>query len=112
MEIAARHKCMIYGGSPAQQLPVLAAIIIEKLKTNHRCMYLNSPPMVAGIRSYLAAAGVDLNEQIVRGALLLSSDQSHLVNDRFDIDRMLGLLIKAMHDAQGAGFASLGLRAI
>lgn len=98
---------MIYAGSPAQQLPLLAALIIEKLKANQQCMYLNSPSMVAGVRSYLAAAGIDLNEQIKRRALVLSSDQEHLIEGRFDVDRMLDRLVDAVHDAQQDGYAGL-----
>jgi ankyrin repeat protein len=54
----------------------MAGIIIDKLDSHHRCLYLNSPAMVAGIRTYLAAAGLDVNEQVKKGALVLSSDQS------------------------------------
>ena len=64
--------------------------------------------MVAGIRSYLAAAGVDVEEQTKRGALVLSSGQEHLVNGNFDIDRMLHLVTDAVDAAQDAGYAYLG----
>jgi hypothetical protein len=94
-------------GSPVQHLPALAALIIEKIKANHRCLYLNSPPMVAGIRSYLAAAGMDVQQQTKSGALALSSDQDHLLNGRFDVDRMLWLLMDAVHQAQSDGYAGL-----
>src|SRR5580658_2195498 len=76
----ARHQCMIYEGSPATHLRGLARLIDEKLQANHRCLYLNSPPMVAGIRSYLAAEGVDVAREVDDGSLVLSSDSGHLVN--------------------------------
>ena len=51
---------MIYEGSQAKHLPGLEQVIREKLRANNRCLYLNSPAMAAGIRSYLAADGLDV----------------------------------------------------
>ncbi len=98
---------MIYEGSPAKHLRGLAATIVENLKNNKRCLYLNSPTMVAGIRSYLAAAGLDLTRELERGALVVSSDQSHLVDGQFDSDRMLALLEDAVNEALRDGFSGL-----
>lgn len=64
----------------------------QKLNENYRCIYLNSPPMVAGIRSYLAASGVDIERETGRGSLILTADRSHLAHGLFDTERMLGLL--------------------
>jgi hypothetical protein len=107
MEPACRHRCLIYAGSPAQHLPALAATIVEKIHTNHRCLYLNSPAMVAGIRSYLAATGLDLNEQTQKGALVISSTQEHLVDGRFDVDRMIARLIAAVQQSERDRYAGL-----
>jgi hypothetical protein len=107
MEAAPRHQCLIYEGSPAKHLRGLAAAIIENLKINKRCLYLNSPTMVAGIRSYLAAAGLDLARELERGALVLSSDESHLVDGQFDSDKMLALLENAIGEALRDGFSGL-----
>ncbi len=63
--------------------------------------------MVAGMRSHLAAAGLDLRGEIDRGALTLSSDQGHLVAGRFDVDRMVRLLDDAVKQALDAGFVGL-----
>ena len=98
---------MIYDGPPSTQLPELAAVAIDKLKKNTRCLYLNSPAMVAGFRSYLAAAGIDVAKQVKEGALLLSSDQGHLTNGRFDVPRMLGMLSDALRVAQSEGYSAL-----
>ena len=107
MEAVPRHQCLIYEGSPAKHLRALAAAIIENLKNNKRCLYLNSPTMVAGIRSYLAAAGLDLAREMERGALVLSSEESHLVDGQFDSDRMLALLEAAVEEALRDGFSGL-----
>jgi hypothetical protein len=103
----ARHQCMIYEGSPAKHLPGLAQVIREKLRANNRCLYLNSPPMVAGIRSYLAADGLDVAREVNNGSLVLSSDPAHLVDGIFDPARMLALLGDAVNDALAHGYAGL-----
>jgi hypothetical protein len=102
-----RHQCMIYSGSPVKQLSGIAAVIIEKLKGNHRCLYLNSPPMVAGMRSYLAARGLDVHEQTKNGSLLLSSDQEHIVDGHFEAELIVDKLLAAMRQAQADGYAGL-----
>src|SRR5881394_2869302 len=105
MDAVSRHQCLIYEGSPAKHLRVLAASIIENINKNKRCLYLNSPTMVAGIRSYLAAAGLDLARELERAALVLSCDEGHLVNGQFDSDRMLTLLEDAVEQALRDGFS-------
>jgi hypothetical protein len=49
-----------------------------KVERELSCLYFNTAPMVAGMRSYLAASGVDVVEEIEKSALVLSSDQAHL----------------------------------
>ena len=70
MQPLSRHQCLIYSGSPARHLPALAALIRRKLEERHRCLYLDSPPMVAGIRSYLSAAGVEVAREVGKGSLI------------------------------------------
>lgn len=107
MEKMPRHECLIYEGSPASSLPRLAALAKQKLNENNRCLYLNSSPMVTGMRSYLFAAGVDPVQEIKEGRLLMSSDQGHLVNGRFDVDRMLSMLDDALNQALSEGYQGL-----
>jgi hypothetical protein len=102
-----RHQCMIYEGSPAKHLRDLAQLIREKLRANSRCLYLNSPTMVAGMRSYLAAGGLNVTEEVNSGSLILSSDPSHLVDGVFDPSRMLAMLADAVSDAVAQGYAGL-----
>jgi hypothetical protein len=102
-----RHQCLIYEGSPATHLPALAAMIGHKLQSNHRCLYLNSAPMVSGIRSYLYASGVDVSMEMRKGSLFFSSDHGHLKHGEFDIDHMLNLLEKAVSQALADGYEGL-----
>jgi hypothetical protein len=102
-----RHQCLIYEGSPAQKLPALAAITRQKLAERYRCLYLNSPPMVDGMRAALAAAGVDVTSQEEKSTLVLSSEREHLVDGRFDLDRMMNLLADTLSQALRDGFLGL-----
>ena len=92
---------------PAPYLPGLAALLRQKLSENYRCLYLHSPPMVAGMRSYLFAAGTDVPKEVVNGRLVLSSDKAHLVKGCFNIDRMLGMLEDAVDQALNDGYRGL-----
>lgn len=107
MESAPRHQCMIYDGSAIRHLTGLATLARERLKANYRCMYLNSPAMVAAMRSQLTAAGVDAQRELDKGALILSSDRDHLLSDRFDVDLMLGMLTCAVRQALDDGYNGL-----
>lgn len=98
---------MIYEGAPSSHLGSIKATLLQKLKANYRCLYLNSPPMVAGMRWHLAAAGLDLDEQTSRGALILSSEQGHLVEGKFDVEGMLAALRDALQKAVADGYAGL-----
>ena len=102
-----RHQCLIYEGSPVAHLPAFVSAIRHKLQENNRCLYLNSPPMVVGLRSYLFAAGIDVPKEIMKGSLVLSSDKGHLKNGSFDIDRMLKMLSAALNQALNEGYQGL-----
>ncbi len=107
MQETARHQCLIYDGSPAVHLRSLALITLEKLKAGNRCLFLNRRPMVAGFRSYLAAAGLDVAQEVQKGTLVVSSDQSHLIEGRFDSDRMLRMLKSSLDRALDEGCTGL-----
>lgn len=102
-----RHRCLIYEGAPSRHLPALATLARQKLNDNYRCLYLNSPVMVAGIRCYLAAADVDVAREVEKASLVLSSDQKHLVKGCFDVDRMMSTLEDALDRALADGFDGL-----
>jgi catalase (peroxidase I) len=107
METMPRHQCLIYDGPPSINLSAIAAVVRRKLAENFRCLYLNSPVMVAGMRSYLAAAGIDVAHEVGRASLVLSSDRRHLVQGEFDIDRMMHTLEDALDQALGDGYEAL-----
>lgn len=102
-----RHQCLVYAGSPIQHLPAVTAAICRRLKENYRCLYLNSAPMVAGLRSYLAAAGLDVARYMDNGSLVLSSEQDHLIDGHFVIDHMLNTLLGALEETRSMGYSGM-----
>ena len=107
MDILPRHQCLVYSGSPNLHLRPVSLVMCDKLKRRHRCIYLNSAPMVAGMGSYLAAAGVDVDQEVRESNLILSSERPHLANDRFDVDGMLESLRSELERALREGYAGL-----
>jgi hypothetical protein len=107
MQRESRHRCFIYNGPPSHQLPVLAGMVKRKLGEGFRCMYLNSSPMVAGIRTSLAALGVDVTQEITRVRLVLSSETCTSDDGDFDIDAMLQKLDDAIARALADGYKGL-----
>ncbi len=107
MERESRHQCLIYEGPPSQQLPALAAMIKRKLDEGYRCLYLNSRPMVAGIRSILSAMDVNVESNVARASLVLSSESITSADGGFDVDMMLDKLEDALDQALNDGYKGL-----
>lgn len=107
METSPRHQCLIYDGAPSRYLPALAAILIDKLRQNYRCLYLHTPAMVAGIRSYLMAAGLDVADAIRKTSLVLSSERPHLDDGGFAVKQMIASLEESLNQAIRDGYAGL-----
>jgi hypothetical protein len=103
----ARHQCMIHEGAPFQQFHRLSSVIAERLKSNYRCFYANHPEMVAGMRLYLDAHGLDVAGETERGALVLTSEQTHLIDGRFDANRILSMLEWVLDESARDGFAGV-----
>jgi hypothetical protein len=101
-----RHQCLIYQGSPSAQLTALASAARRKLQQNYRCMYLNSPAMVAAMCSFLAAAGIDVADQLSKGNLVLTSERQ-LSQGQFDADGMIDQLRKTLVQTKRDGYAGL-----
>lgn len=103
--IESRHQCLIYHGAPSQKLSLLARALESKLVEGYRCLYLNSPPMVAGMRSTLAAMDLDVAE-LAKNSLMLSSDT--VTSDGiFYTEVMLGKLENLLDQAIKDGYKGL-----
>jgi hypothetical protein len=104
---SSRHHCLVYQGAPSRHLPAVAQVLHEKLKQNYRCLYLNSPTMVAGLQSYLAMIGVNVARETAKTNLVLSSEQKHLRCGHFDVDAMLRTLEEGLKQALRDGYRGL-----
>ena len=107
MNAIPRHQCLIYRGTPTEQLAGLALMIRKRLEANYRCLYLHSPGMIVGMRAYLTSSGLDVHDAVVNRRLILSSSHNHLINGQFDPQPMLRLLKDAYEDALKEGYAGL-----
>jgi hypothetical protein len=107
MEPVSRHQCLLYRGAPSAHLAGLALLIRRKLDANYRCLYLNSPAMVAGIRAYLTSSGINVTHAIEQKRLILSSGHDHLIDGAFDPRRMLEMLKQTHDEALKDGHAGL-----
>ena len=63
--------------------------------------------MAAGFRSQMYAAGTDVEHELRRGALVLDSNDDHLVDGCFVVDRMITMLEAAVDQALADGYAGL-----
>jgi len=106
MEEEHRHQCMIYEGPPSKQLAVIAAIIKRKLDSGYRCLFLNSPTMVAGMASTLAAMGLDVTLERETKRLILSCETVP-AGQSFDPAQMLGMLEAVLDGAIADGYKGL-----
>jgi len=69
---------------------------------------MNSEAMVAALSSYLTATGVDVDEELSRTSLVLSTETKQLArNGLFDTDRMLRRLEQALDEALRDNFDGL-----
>jgi hypothetical protein len=95
-------------GSPAGHIPMIAAVIKARLEQNHRCLYINSERMVAGLRSDLVQIGVDVARETANNSLVFSSHLSHLSDDQtFDVDRMIATFEDALNQTLQDGYVGL-----
>src|SRR5262245_11867545 len=102
-----RHKCLIYDGETAEQLPVVVPLLMDGLRDNYRCLYLGPPEMIRMVERALSGRGVDVPRETARGALLMSADRSHLEGGSFDPAAMIAGLSGMIDSAVADGFAGL-----
>ena len=103
-----RHKCLIYDGDPAEQLPVVVPLLMDGLSDNWRCLYLGKPETLSMIDVALTARGIDTSKETKRGALILSCDRSHLGADgAFEPRAMVDGLRDSIDGAVRDGFEGL-----
>jgi len=101
------HVCTLFA-SPEEQLQAALDYIRGGLSRGERCLWVSCERPVAEFRAALKDAGIDVEAEEGRGALLLlAKDEGHLKGGSFDPDRMIAMLHQAVKDALDAGFSGL-----
>ena len=107
LQKSTRHQCHIYDGPASRGIAKVAAALVRKLDEDQRCIYFNSPALTTQMANYLVAGGTDVEREVKRGRLVLSSDQSHLDDGNFEIDQMMDSLETAVMQASRDGCKGL-----
>ena len=103
------HICAVYE-TEAQQLAVAAEYLADGLRAGHQVMYVaESAGALGRFREMLKVFGImNLPALAQRGALIEATHaEAHLADARFDRERMLAMLNRAVEDALAAGFSGL-----
>lgn len=102
------HICSICD-TEEEQLRTAAAYLVDGLRRGERCVYIGETPAeLQRFDAALQAAGHDAAPLIEHGALLeLTHAQAHLLDGRFDCERMLKMIDDAVRQAIADGFTGL-----
>jgi hypothetical protein len=103
------HVCVLYD-TEEEQLAVAAQYVADGLTRGERCLYVGaSATALYHFCESLNQSGIDSRAAVDRGALLLATKhEAHLVDGRFDSERMMRLLNDAVEQALNDGY--MGLR--
>lgn len=103
-----QHICAVYD-TREEQLRVAATYIADGLRRRERCLYVaGSRGDLQSFREQLRGVGLDVGKaQATRALILLTTDKAHLIDGRFDCERMLKMLNDALEAALNDGFAGL-----
>jgi hypothetical protein len=102
------HICVVYRGIE-EQLAVASEYLADGLRRGERVYYVaDSAEALRAFNEALAAQGIDPGEALRTTALIEATHaDAHLLDGRFDSERMLGLLNEGIESALNAGFAGL-----
>jgi hypothetical protein len=101
------HVCTLYSNRD-EQLAAAIDYIRGGLARGERCLYVCCEHSPDEFRDGLRAAGIDVDAEEARGALLLiTKREGHLAGGSFNPDKMITMLHAAVKDALDAGFEGL-----
>jgi hypothetical protein len=102
------HICSIYD-TEQEQLATAATYVADGLRRGERVLFAGADrEVLQRFRDALHHEGFDAATLVARGALIeLTHPEAHLVDGRFDCERMLALLNNAVESALNDGFSGL-----
>lgn len=95
--------------SPDEVLIAATAYIRHGLSRRERCVYACRDEDVPAVLGMLRAAGIQVDAEEARGALLVTSNAGYLRDGTFEPDRLISAMQEALTDALNAGFEGLCL---
>jgi hypothetical protein len=104
------HICLIYE-TTAEQLAAVVTFLVDGLIRGERCLYIiDDPATLEEVVQTLNAAGVDVEQERIRGALqLMTSKDSYLRGGAFVPPAMIDFVRRAEAEALADGFSGLRL---
>ena len=101
------HLCLVYD-TPAEQVRAAVPFITGGLERGECCVYIVDEHTAVELRDVLAAAGIDVAREMMRGALVIASQrETYLREGAFDPHAMVEFLRAIETDAITRGFAGL-----
>jgi hypothetical protein len=102
------HICSVYD-TEEEQLATAASYLADGLRRGERVLFAGADRQVlARFRAALHREGFDAASLAGRGALIeLTHPEAHLIDGRFDCERMLSMLNDAVESALNDGFSGL-----
>jgi len=102
------HICALYE-TESERVAIATEYIADGLRRGERCFYVaESAAGLARLRGALVRLGLDAEDMVKRGALVEATHaEAHLVDGRFDCERMMRLLNEAVESALEGGFSGL-----
>jgi signal transduction histidine kinase len=100
------HCCLLFS-SPEDQVDVSVPFLAIGLERDERSLYVGAHALIERMRDGLESAGIDVDAEIQKGRLVLSSDRDYLEGGRFNTDKMLVFLQQTYESALAEGFTAL-----
>ncbi len=104
---AGDHLCCLYA-SEQEHRALLSPFLRQGLERHEKVFYIVDDHTAGQILAYLSADGVEVNQYLQRGQLVvLSSDEAYMHAGAFEPERMIALLRSETDRAAGEGYSAL-----
>jgi len=100
------HCCLLFS-SLQEQMEITAPFLGLGLERRERSVYVGDGDSIERLRHHLKEIGIDVDLEIHRGRLVLSSDREYLEKGRFNNDKMIAFLQQTYDATLSEGFTAL-----
>ena len=100
------HCCLLFSSSE-DQVKTTAPFLGYGLERDERCIYVGDEDSIEALRAGLRNEGINVDVEMQRNRLVLSSNHDYLEKGRFETGKMLGFLQQAYDAALADGFSAL-----